>query len=199
MARRPTMWGIDVSSLGDAKLSATIRDLPRVVVRPALAKAMREGFKITHRAVVAAAPVKTGRMRDAIKLRSANHFRDGLGFRIFLPKRVLLGVRPIKNPGSRGGDPNGGGYYPAAVEFGYTRNGKRQVREWISSGIDSRGRPYARKRRTHEIAGGVKVPPRSFMRSAFHATTAAVQTRIRRVMWTEMREQLRAQVGKGGA
>lgn len=194
----PRQGFLNVEGLGDKRLSQVLRDLPRQVINPAMSSAMREGFKITHRAVLAAAPVRSGRMKRAIKLRKANHFRDGLGFRIFLPRRIELGAPAIKRPGSRGGDPKGGGYYPAAVEFGYTRRGPSARREGFVTGTDKRGRPYTRARVWRDAGPAVKVAPRSFMRSALHSTASAVQTRIRRAAWVNIREELRKRVPQGG-
>lgn len=188
----------DVSALGDAKLQATIHALEPSIVKPALRVALRDAFKITHRAVLTRVPVDTGRMRRAIKLRAANQLRGDVAFRIFLPRRAELGARWIKRPGSRGGS-SVPGYYPAAVEFGYTREYKgpatttvTETRRTSRQGL-YKTYTYQRPSRSKRLA--VKVPPRSFMRSALHGTAEQVKTRVRRMLWTEIRAKLRERVG----
>jgi hypothetical protein len=188
---------INVQGLGSEKLQATIRSLEPSVVRPAMRTGLREGFKITHRAVLAATPVRTGRMKQAIKLRAANQLRGDLAMRIFLPRRAELGVPWIKRLGARGG--KAPGYYPAAIEFGwnptYRGSATTTVRESRRTSRQGLYKTYVYQRKSRATGMRTRIAPRSFMRGPFHATAEQVKTRVRREAWVQIRERLRARAG----
>lgn len=107
---RGAFSAFDVSVVGDVKLSNKLRSLtPKIqgkVVRPAL----REAVKIALPAIRAATPVRTGKLRKGLRVRSTKRGRGrgrGAAVGIHTPPRDKLGIDP--------GDPY---YYPAGVELG---------------------------------------------------------------------------------
>lgn len=110
--------------LGDRELSARLLALEKRVERKYVGEELRRAFKITHAAVLAAVPVASGTLRRTIRLRAGKGkgARFGKLFRIFTGNAAELGIEPSRSPGQRGG--RGRGYYPMAVEAGYTLHGR---------------------------------------------------------------------------
>lgn len=100
------MFKLDL--LGDKKLSAALAAVERVPQRRIMRVAMRESYRMVHRAAKQNAPRDTGALRRGIKLRAIKRNRRKVGVGVFLPDRIKLGL-----------DPDGKWYYPAIVEYGH--------------------------------------------------------------------------------
>lgn len=120
----------DIRVLGDKKLEKAMRKLPDKVERKVLRKAMRQAFKTTLARAKAQVPVRSGTLRRSLKLRSRRGGRRRIAFAIFAGGKEQLGV-PEK---TKDGRPRG--YYPAAIEFGWTA-GTRPVpeRPWLRAAL----------------------------------------------------------------
>ena len=122
--RRRSPFRVDVDLLGDKALSKALRDAPKEVERKILPKALRAGAKPVLQAAKALVPVDRGVLKKSLKSRKGRTRRRGPGkvlqHRVFTGNAKDLGIKPIKNPGSRGGKTTPG-FYPMAIEAGYVR------------------------------------------------------------------------------
>lgn len=146
--------------LGDEKLDRALLDLEKKTERKYIMKAMREAFKIVHRESKTKVPHGTGRLKRSIKLRKRKptKARGGgkwVGMRIFTGGREDLGIREAARPGLRGG--KGTGYYPFALEAGYTR------------------------------PDGVRVEARSYLREPLKRNRDRVFRKIRVLLWRQIK------------
>lgn len=191
----------DLSVLGDRELDRTLGELGPKVEKSLIKKVLPQAFGITLRAVLRAVPVNTGRLKASIKMGPGKSRRGLLQQRIWTGTRAELGIDRVIRRRNRLNDTmqnvqvRGGGYYPIAIEYGYTRGGTRTVREWINEGVDRRGRRFARRRVTRSISGGKRIPPRSYMRVPLRATEPAVYAAMRQGLW----DGVLAALGKGAA
>jgi hypothetical protein len=104
--------GMDIRGL--RKLQKTLKrmsDADKKELRKAAKRETREAMRPLHRAARANAPVETGRLRKAVKLRAWKR-----------PEPGEVGIKVVVNPG-RGRDDPRGAYYGMMVEQGYIANG----------------------------------------------------------------------------
>jgi HK97 gp10 family phage protein len=88
---------------GGAELAAALRDFPVKLEAQVMASALREGAKEIQTRAKLNVPVRTGKLRDSIKIRRRNNKRSG-----FINLLVTAGDRNKK----------GGAFYAHMVEFG---------------------------------------------------------------------------------
>jgi len=104
---------IDISFLGDRELEKKLRKLgdPRTQASAARS-ALRDGAKVVLGESQRLVPVRTGRLKESLKVRAfsagSRKKRGEFGREVRTGTREELGIAPD--------DP---GYYPAAVEFGH--------------------------------------------------------------------------------
>lgn len=172
---------INVEALGDKALEARLRAVPASVERRLISSSLRLGTKIIADEIRKRAPRMTGAFIKSLKVRKGSAKRGVVQIKVFsedMAGLAALGARRTKRVGARGAKREG--YYPAAIEFGYTKGGTRSETRWVSSGTDRLGRPYTRQRVTRTTTGGVHVPARSFMRAALNAKRDDVYETIRK-------------------
>ena len=108
---------VDVSAIGDDELEMALRRLEGKDQRKVVVKALRAGAKNTARAIKSRLPVDSGDLKSAkIKPRAMKRSRRRIGLWIGLPTREELGIAADAK-----------WYYPAAVEYGYTRKARAPV------------------------------------------------------------------------
>jgi len=101
---------VDVSLIGDKRLNRKLRRLPLKVQRKVVRQALREAGRPVLATAKRIVPVRTGNLRDGLKLRAIKPRGGQFGVAIKTPTREDLGLPAT-----------GGGYYPAHIELG-TRN-----------------------------------------------------------------------------
>jgi len=132
--------GFSIDLRGDKELRRKLDQLSPRVERKVLAKVQRRALKRMRAAARAAAPVRTRALRRSIKTKIVKRRRRGV-----VALQVRTGTR------SELGIPESAtGYYPAALEYGWTDR------------------------------GGNRHPARSFMRSAWHSTLPAMRRDVAR-------------------
>ena len=136
----------DISLFGDRKLTKALAGMEFKLQKKWLNKGMRAGFKLTHKAArqVAQSHRDTGALWRSIKLRKGKpprgQGRRVIVYRIFTGGPEVLGIKPTKRVGLRGG--RGVGYYPAAIEYGYARQDGVRVppRSFLRAPLKTTGR-----------------------------------------------------------
>lgn len=98
---------IDISILGDKKLTASFNKLALKTQKKFTRKALRAGAKVVQQEYKARVPVDTGRLKRGIKVRAGKRSRRGISINIETPTRDKLGIEAD--------DPY---YYPAIIEYG---------------------------------------------------------------------------------
>lgn len=92
----------DLNVIGGADLAAALRDFPVKFEVQVMAAALREGAREIEARAKANVPVRTGKLRDSIKIRRRNNRRTG-----FVNLLITAGDRK-----------KGGAFYAHMVEFG---------------------------------------------------------------------------------
>lgn len=168
----PTSKFFDLSVLGDAQLAKSFEKLELKIARKLLKQELRKAFKPTLKVIKGLVPSELPKVRKGLKLRANRRIRRGaFGFRIFTPGRDELGIRPIKNPGSRGSKyrkSRQGGFYPMSWETGWT------------------------------FINGRRMPARSYMRAGFRRETKPIQARLRKGLRARIEKEARALGKQGG-
>jgi hypothetical protein len=120
----------DIRVLGDKALSKALRQLPDKVERRVLRTAMRSAFKTTLERARSLVPVQSGALKRSLKLRARRGGRRRIAFAVFSGGRGELGLPERTKAGRTRG------YYPAAIEFGWSA-GDRPVpeRPWLRSAL----------------------------------------------------------------
>ncbi len=147
--------------------------------------ALRQGANLMLKQVRAAAPVKTGRLKRAIKIKNSKINR--------INKNGKVGLFLTISPGKSRKDLKGA-WYGQFIEHGYNtgtwRNGEKYLEEGGSKFKVFRdlGKQYnksggriqtAKQLRYHKRGGGVAIPGKHFLRDTFNATKqAALETII---------------------
>lgn len=106
-------FGMMVDVIGEEKVIAAIDALEKKLKRKILSKALRAAAKIQLRAARQMAPVRTGRLRDSLKVRVApgrNKKRGGkvIKMGVYTGKKTDLGITDDT-------------YYPAYLEYGSSK------------------------------------------------------------------------------
>jgi hypothetical protein len=164
----------DLSFLGDAELVAKLNLLQGATERQLLASSMKRVGKMYLKEAKARVRRQSSALYRSLVVSKAERKRNGIVVKVHtgnMAALAALGARRTKRVGLRGARREG--FYPMALEVGYVR-GTRTRREWVATGTDKKGRPYSRKRVSYDVAGGVRVAPRSFMRSAMNANRSAL-------------------------
>ncbi len=103
---------VDIRIFGDKAVARMLAKLPDKMQKTAVRIPMRKSAKRMKAAIVAAVPVKTGRLKAAMraeKLLLTQNKRTGLiQYTIDLPPRAAVGI-----------DPKDEFYYPTHLEFGH--------------------------------------------------------------------------------
>lgn len=166
-----TSKSLQVRVFGDKELEAAFRALSFGAQKKVFRPALRAGGKVLLAATKDRVPVDLGYTKRAIKMKPLTRSRRRIGVSIFVDKNFLPTTRLKAKDGHET-------FPPAAIELGYVAGGKRRETRWVSSGIDSLGRRYSRRRVTRTREGGTYVPPRSFMRAGFDAAKEAALAAI---------------------
>ena len=107
-----------ITALGDRALEEALRLLPDEVQDKVIKSSLRKALKrIIKPAIVARTPVKSGRLKAAMergRIKVLRSRRGPFGMGYVMPKRSELGI-----------DPSDPFYYPAMIEYGYTRSHTR--------------------------------------------------------------------------
>lgn len=98
---------VDISGLGDKRLSAKLAQLDLKVQKKMVRKALRKAGRPVLEEARARVPVDTGRLRDGLFLRATKRKRGTFGVEVAMPLRADLGISA-----------NAKGYYPAVIEYG---------------------------------------------------------------------------------
>lgn len=105
---------------GVNEVLAALRQLPTRIENKVLRKAARNASKAVQEVAKGNVPEDTGALRKGIKVRAQKGKRGRIAFTVRTPTRAELAAgnprRTAEIMGSRW-------YYPAAIEYGYTRNG----------------------------------------------------------------------------
>lgn len=99
---------VDISVLGERELERKLAKLTAGVQRKIVRRALRDAAKPIRDAAKSRAPVKSGRLRRNIKVRSMRRSRVRLGVLVRTGTRDEMGI-PSDSPW----------YYPAIIEYGY--------------------------------------------------------------------------------
>lgn len=105
---------VDIKMLGDKELERQLAKLPEASQKKPVRSAMRGSNNRLKKAIVAAAPVATGKLKAALvatKVKSGRRSRSYLQSIWPLPRRELLGIPQDTTEKKQG-------YYPTAVEYG---------------------------------------------------------------------------------
>lgn len=106
---------IDISITGDKKLQRQLGKLDFALQRKIVRAAARKAMAPVRDRAKSYVPRETGELQKSIKIRSRT--RRGISrIQVVTGTREQLGI-----------DSNTPGYYPAAVEFGYTSTGGKQI------------------------------------------------------------------------
>jgi HK97 gp10 family phage protein len=97
--------------------------------------ALRQGANVMLKQIRAAAPVKTGRLKKAIKLKNSRINR--------INKNGKVGLYITVSAGKNRKDPKGA-YYARWVEMGYNKGSKRTGKKTRSGGVRVEGRHFVR-------------------------------------------------------
>jgi len=164
----------DLTIHGLDKTQAALKQLPDKLAERLVRLSLRQGANLMARYVRAAAPVKTGRLKKAIRVGNSKINT--------LRKNGQVGVYVTIKKGRSRKDPKGA-YYAPWVENGYDR-GSRQItgRQAVLLGVVSQERLNAKraqvaaKRRIGRVKqgiryrhGGAHVPGQHFIRDAYTA------------------------------
>ena len=95
--------------------------------------ALRQGANVMLKQIRAAAPVKTGRLKKAIKLKNSKINR--------INKNGKVGLFITVSPGKNRRDPKGA-YYAKWVETGYNKGSKRTGKKNRSGGVRIEGKHF---------------------------------------------------------
>jgi len=107
---------VDISLVGDKALTKKLHRLEGPAQKRIVRKGLRVGAKPVLAAAKAKVPVKTGRTKAGLKIRSAGRSRSRIGVVVKTPPRAALGIAAD--------DPN---YYPMSVEYGHSTKGGGHV------------------------------------------------------------------------
>jgi len=157
-----------IQMLGDTDLEATLAGLTDQIERKVLGQALRDAAQFIREDAQRRAPVRSGRLRDTLAVRTLKRSRRRVGFGIWTGTREQLGI-PAQAQG----------YYPAAVHLGYTVGRRRQRVQALRQGA----------RRLLQAEFGTRhIPARPFLRPALIANRDAVLALI----GARLRERLAA-------
>ena len=132
---------VDISVLGDKKLMRQLRRLAGPAQKKVVRKALREGGRPVLASTQAKVPVKTGALKNSLKLRAIKYkSRDRFGVAVRTGTREQLGI-----------DADDPYYYPMAVEVG---TAKAPAHSYLRAGMDET-REQAKGIITREIASGI--------------------------------------------
>lgn len=107
------MAASNIRVTGEQDILRRLVTLPVKLQRKVIRQASRKAAKPVRARARALAPVRTGRLRRSIKLRSIRRNRRGrIGVNVLTGTREELGI-------------TAGGYYPAAQEYGWRSGGRR--------------------------------------------------------------------------
>jgi len=172
-----------MSVSGVKEFNQALKKLPAKMAEKVAQKALRKAANMVARQARANAPVKTGRLKKAIRVRNSRYNR--------LNRNGVVGVILRLNPGKSRKDPKGA-WYGGWVENGYNR-GSRSVggNEAVARGIISRGQLQQKRARINASrrpgrvrqsiryrAGGSRVEGQHFIKNAFDSTKAAAAQTI---------------------
>ncbi len=115
--------GFDISVLGDRRLSKDFERLGFIMQREIANRALEDGGQVIFAEVRGLVPVRTGRLRNGLKMKVVRGRRQ-TGWRIETPTR-----RALRIPAS---DKY---YYPASIEYG-TKHG-RPAFSFMRAGFDN--------------------------------------------------------------
>lgn len=161
-----------IDLLGVPEVEKAFQVLPFKFQRQVLSQSIRDGAKLLQYAVVQAAPVDSGALRDTIRVRSAKVRSSlGVGMVVITGKREELGI-PEK---TRLGSPRG--YYPASIEYGWHPVGRGQVGSKLETRIAKRNSRYHKQGETYTVwrrlkdaeFGSARTPGTAFMSETFHS------------------------------
>lgn len=99
---------VDITMLGDKKLSRKLARLPVAMQRKVVRPSLRAGAKPMLASAKQNCPVKTGKLKKSLKLRALKARRGNFGVMVRTGTREDLGIPADAK-----------GYYPIAVEFGH--------------------------------------------------------------------------------
>lgn len=139
MAQSAGGLGVDISLIGDKELQKAFKKLHPKLQKKAFKKAARVAAKIVKESAKGKVPVAEGDLKKSIKVKAMKRSRTQVGVRIVAGTREELGI-PADSKW----------YYPAIVEYGYTRQ------------------------------DGVFIPPQSYLRAARDAKERAAQNVMER-------------------
>ena len=138
--------GLDFDIIGDKSLSKMFDRLDKLggkELKKDLKKSMRKTLKPMLTAARNSAPVLSGRLRKAIKIKTMKGQRDGVGFMIFIGR------------GKKRGDAKGA-YYGGIVEFGYVQAGKFKPGKYMITNAYNAHYKAAQKQTAADIAAAIK-------------------------------------------
>ncbi|WP_427501383.1 HK97-gp10 family putative phage morphogenesis protein [Methylomonas sp. MED-D] len=165
------------------KVAAAMRQLPDKLAEQLTRSVLRQGANDMARKIRAAAPVDTGRLRRAIRVRTSKIHR--------LRKNGHVGVYVTVYPGKNRKDLKGA-WYGRFVENGYNRGSKAVTGgQAVRLGVVSRQQLAAKKREValkrrfgkakqgiRYRAGGRRVEGQHFVRDTFNANAEQAAARI---------------------
>ncbi|MBE0437013.1 MAG: HK97 gp10 family phage protein [Methylomicrobium sp.] len=172
-----------MSVSGVKDFNRALQQLPAKMAEKIAKKALRKAANMVAKQARANAPVRTGRLKKAIRVRNSRYNR--------LNKNGVVGIILRLNPGKSRRDPKGA-WYGGWVENGYNR-GSRTVggNEAVARGIvsraqlqkkrafiNSRRRPGRVRQSTRFRAGGARVEGQHFIKNAFDSIKAAAAQTI---------------------
>lgn len=158
-----------------AKIRSAFNELPPKLADRIVKLSLRTGGNYMLKAIKAAAPVKTGRLRKAIKIKNSSINR--------LKRNGKVGIYITVNKGKSRKDMSGA-YYGRFVEQGYNKGSKAVTgRQAVALGVITRDQLNAKrmlvkkKRRVGRIAqgiryrhGGQSVPGKHFLSNTYNQT-----------------------------
>lgn len=109
-------WGgpnFDIRLLGDEELTRNLKRLDHEIQKKIAKRALREGAKPMLETAKSLVPVRTGRLRDSLKIKSYTASRGGY---------ITADVKPGKRE-ELGISKDDKHYYPSVLEFGDKRRG----------------------------------------------------------------------------
>lgn len=169
-----TAFEFSVTGVDDVKRK--LQQFPPKIAEKVLRQALRQGANHMLKQIRANAPVKTGRLKKAIKVKNSRINR--------LNKNGVVGVYININLGKSRKDPSGAWYGPF-VDRGYNHRSKLLTgSQAVAAGVITRSDYYAKRaalraKRTGRYAQGVRVrsggkgvPGQFFIRRGFEQTKA---------------------------
>lgn len=98
---------VDISGLGDKRISAKLGALDLKVQKKIVRKALRKAARPILAEARARVAVDTGKLRDGLSIKAVRARRGVFGVQVVTPRRVDLGIPADAK-----------GFYPAVLEYG---------------------------------------------------------------------------------